>query len=119
MSFFVFIESLKNNSLMYFENIHFFGTVMAGDTSAKSIYFGSYYRPNISDMENIDELNTSLLKMGSTSHKNNVILAGDFNAPDVDWNKPLNQDNLTTASKELLQVFDDHDLNQLVKEPTR
>ena len=37
----------------------------------------------------------------------------------IAWNDPLNQDNLTTPSKKLLEIFDDHDLNQFVKEPTR
>ena len=54
---------------------------LVGDRSAKSIYFGSYCWPNIANMKSIDKLNTSLLKMGSTLHKNNVILAGDWNKP--------------------------------------
>ena len=41
---------------------------LAGIRSAKSIYFGSYYRPNISDTESLEELNTSLLKMGAALH---------------------------------------------------
>ena len=92
---------------------------LAGIRTAKSIYFGSYYRPNISDTESLEELNTSLLKMGAALLKNNVILTGDFNAPDVNWNNPLDQDDLTTASKRLLEVLDDNDLIQFVKEPTR
>ena len=92
---------------------------LAGVRNVKSIYFGSYYRPNKSDLVSIEELNVSLLKMGTTLHKNNVILAGDFNAPDVDWTSPLDSDKLSFASKKLLEVFDDHDLNQFVKEPTR
>ena len=92
---------------------------LAGVRNVKSIYFGSYYRPNKSDLVSVEELNVSLLKMGTTLHKNNVILAGDFNAPDVDWTSPLDSDKLTFASKKLLEVFDDHDLNQFVKEPTR
>ena len=57
--------------------------------------------------------------MGAALHKNNVILTGDFNAPDVNWDNPLDQDDLTTASKRLLEVLDDNDLIQFVKEPTR
>ena len=92
---------------------------LAGIRTAKSIYFGSYYRPNISDTESLEEVNTSFLKMGAALHQNNVILTGDFNAPDVNWDNPLDQDDLTTASKRLLEVLDDNDLIQFVKEPTR
>jgi hypothetical protein len=60
-------------------------------------------------------IHRSLLKI-ATFHKNNVILDGDFNAPYVDWINPLNQ---TTASKKLLEVFNDYDLNQLVTQTTR
>ena len=70
-------------------------------------------------MKSLEELNISLLKMGAALHKNNVILTGDFNAPDVNWDNPLDQDDLTTASKRLLEVLDDNDLIQFVKEPTR
>ena len=57
--------------------------------------------------------------MGAALHQNNVILTGDFNAPDVNWDNPLDQDDLTRASKRLLEVLDDNDLIQFVKEPTR
>ena len=49
----------------------------------------------------------------------NVILAGDFNAPDIDWVNSSNPGNLSPASTKLLEIIDDHDLNQFVKEPTR
>ena len=62
---------------------------LTGIRTAKSVYFGSYYRPNISDMESLEELNTLLMKMGAALHKNNVILTGDFNAPDINWDNPL------------------------------
>ena len=46
------------------------------DAKSTCIYFGSYYRPNKSDLISLEELNVLLLKMGSILHKNNVILAG-------------------------------------------
>ena len=34
------------------------------------------------------ELEASLLKIGDNIHKNNVIIAGNFNAPDIDRQNP-------------------------------
>lgn len=61
----------------------------------KSIYFRSFYRPKASDTKSLQELQTSLLKMGLNLHKNSVILAGDFNAPDIDWNNTETPTNLS------------------------
>jgi len=92
---------------------------LAGAGNAKSIHFGSHYRRDKSDLESLDELNTSFLKMGDVLHKNNVILTGDFNAPDIDWVNSSNPGSLSQASTKLLEITNDHDLNQFVKEPTR
>lgn len=56
--------------------------------------------------------------MGAVLHKNNVILTGDFNAPDINWANSPNLGNLSPASNKLLEIID-HDSNQFVKEPTR
>ena len=64
-------------------------------------------------MKSLDELNTSLLKMGVNLHKNNVILTGDFNAPGIKWNNLETRINLTAPSERLLDIVDEHDLNQL------
>ena len=80
---------------------------LAGKNS-KSILLGSYYRPNSSDMESLDQLDASLLKMNDNINKDNVIIVGDFNAPDIDWQNP----NVSSICKQ-------HDLTQFVEEPTR
>ena len=84
---------------------------LAGRKS-RFVLFGSYYRRNASDTKSLEELEASLLKIGNNIHKNNVIIAGDFNAPDIDWQNPGD-------SNRLVELIDDHDFSQLVHEPTR
>lgn len=55
------------------------------DKKTKSLLFGSYYRPNSSNVTSLGELDASLLKLGNSVHKNNIIVSGDFNAPDISW----------------------------------
>ena len=50
-------------------------------------------------------------------HKNNIIVSGDFNAPDISWDTEYSSQS--PASDRLLEIIDDHDLSQHVKEPTR
>lgn len=50
-------------------------------------------------------------------HKNNIIASGDFNAPNVSWDTKYSSQ--FPASDRLLEIIDDHDLSQHVKEPTR
>ena len=49
-------------------------------------------------------------------HKNNIVF-GDFNAPDINWDTEFSSQS--PASDRLLEIIDDHDLSQHVKEPTR
>ena len=87
------------------------------DKKTKSLLFGSYYRPNSSNVISLDELDASLLKLGNSVHKNNIIVSGDFNAPDISWDTEYS--SKSPASDRLLEIVDDHDLSQHVKEPTR
>ena len=50
--------------------------------------------------------------------KNDVIVAGDFNAPDLKW-KDSDTTNCSSNSERLLEIMDKRGLTQLVKEPTR
>ena len=87
------------------------------DKKTKSLLFGSYYRPNSSDVTSLVELDASLLKLGNNVHKNNIIVSGDFNAPDISWDTEYSSQS--PASDRLFEIIDDHDLSQHVKDPTR
>ncbi len=54
----------------------------------------------------------------SKLHRHNVVLAGDFNAPNILWENQQITGNIST-SELLLEIVDKHDLCQLVREPTR
>ena len=69
-------------------------------------------------MSSLHELDSSLFKLGDRLNTNNVIVAGDFNAPDLKWND-LESTNCSFNSEQLLEIIDEHGLTQLVKEPTR
>ena len=85
---------------------------------SKSLFFASFYRPNVNDLNSLNELDASLFKLGDKINTNNVILAGDFNAPNINWND-LNIPNGPTMSERLLDVACEHGFTQLVQEPTR
>ena len=87
------------------------------DKKTKSLLFGSYYRSNSSNVISLDELDASLLKLGNSVHRNNIIISGDFNAPDISWDTEYSSQY--PAPDRLLEITDDHDLSQHVKEPTR
>ena len=85
---------------------------------SKSIFFASYYRPNMSDMVSLDQLNNSLFKLSDKLNNHHVIVAGDFNAPNINW-KDYAPEKASVYSDRLLEIVNEHGLNQMVKEPTR
>ena len=50
----------------------------------KDIYLSSFYMPhrNLKDLKNLD---SSLNKLSEHSKSKHILLAGDFNCPDIDW----------------------------------
>ena len=67
----------------------------------------------------MEALQSSLLKMGNILPKNSMILAGDLNAPNIDWPNLDSSTYLTSPAERLLEMIDEHDLKQLVESPTR
>ncbi|CAB3986093.1 Hypothetical predicted protein, partial [Paramuricea clavata] len=72
----------------------------------------------MTDMVSLDELNNSLFKLSDKLNNQHVILAGDFNAPNIDW-KDYAPVKASVHSDRLLEIINEHGLNQMVKEPTR
>ena len=85
---------------------------------SKSFYLASFYWSNSTDLQSLDGLNDSLLKLGDKLMRHNVLVAGDFNAPDINWETEATIINNSTSEK-LLDIINEHDLLQLVREPTR
>ena len=85
---------------------------------SKSLHVGAFYRPPGSDESNLEELNTALSRVDT--RKNMVILGGDFNLPDIDWETTTtNPTKEPSKHHQLLDTAADHNLEQVVKSPTR
>ena len=84
-----------------------------------TLLVGAFYRPNMQDKKAIEELRLSL--QGLNRSNATVWLAGDFNAPHIDWTIPGVQQGSpqATSHEELLGVIQDHGLENVVLEPTR
>lgn len=86
---------------------------------SKTLQIGAYYRPHEDDEDSLNELETSLQRIGSRNE--NVILGGDLNFPSWDWkNKRIKPNcNCPALYYKLSDMFDDHGMAQMVEEPTR
>ena len=80
-----------------------------------NLLIGTFYRPPSSTTMYIGELANSLAQIPLTTP---VILCGDFNAGDIDWDI-LNPSSSSPVSRALCDILQDNSLEQLVKIPTR
>ena len=100
------LDNLNSNCEIVWTKIHF--------ARNKSIFFASYYRPSSDHLASLEALQASLTKL-YRSHKNtpNVVIAGDFNLPDIDWDNQQTT-NTRTASKhnKLLEIIGEFGLQQ-------
>ena len=67
---------------------------------------------------------TNLKEIFKTNENNNIILAGDFNFPDIKWKKEKHQaeadkNNLSYQATEFLNLIERYSLEQYVEAPTR
>ena len=87
---------------------------------SKSLIFGSFYRPPGSKIRKMEEFSRSLDLLLKNSNQT-IILGGDLNLPDIDWENSLVLPSATNKGQceHLLSSLDDHALTQVQKEPTR
>ena len=86
-----------------------------------TLYIGSCYRPPGAKSEVIDELQNSI---NNIIHKHRkmpaLLLAGDFNLPDIDWDNIITSNPRTHAvHSHFLNFVNGCSLFQMSKEPTR
>lgn len=79
------------------------------------LIIAGFYRPPHCDVF-FDALNEFLCT--TSIHCKNILLAGDFNVPSVDWSTDF-PDALCAAAEPLTDIVLFHALTQLVKQPTR
>ncbi|GAB0199842.1 hypothetical protein GRJ2_002449600 [Grus japonensis] len=84
-----------------------------GQANKGDVIVGVYYRPPSQDNA-INELFFNELREASRSTA--LVLMGDFNLPDVNWEHHTAD---TSRSRSFLKHLDDNFLVQLLKEPTR
>ena len=91
---------------------------------SQPLYVCAYYRPNKDTVSALDSLELALTELQVDINKNpraGLIVAGDFNAPGIDW------ENITVSAnapnkgmcQRLLNILGSFELTQFVKEPTR
>ena len=81
---------------------------------AKTLYIGCYYRPNAQDNTSCAALGESLSRIPIHS---NIIIAGDFNYPDMDWQtKTVTAHTNRRLHEEFIDFIYDYSL-QLVDTP--
>ena len=85
----------------------------------KATYLASYYRPPDNDTGSLEKLQSSLDKLGSPKNSN-IIMAGDMNLPGWDTaNGCLKGASNTSLHNLFSDSMADHNLTQIVEEPTR
>ena len=107
------LQNLNSNCEIIWTKIHF--------ARNKCIYFASYYRPPNDHLQSLEALHDSLTKLyRSQKTPPNVVIAGDFNLPDINWTNHQTTNN-STASKhnKLLEITNDFGLQNMVNDPTR
>ena len=89
-------------------------------TRNKSIYFARYYRPPNDHLQSLEALHESKKLYRTQKIPPNVVIAGDFNLPNIDWSKQQITNN-RTASKhnKLLEIINKFGLQNMLNNPTR
>jgi len=89
--------------------------------TSKDVYAAVFYRPHLSDLASVEQLNLSLEKLENSVRNPQIWLSGDFNAPHIDWSIPLVTPGSPHCSTQqlLVDVVQDHGLTQVINEPTR
>ena len=116
-----------NSNLVSREELHLEtnGEMIWASVSIKSyptLYLGAFYRPHhgisLLDKQCLNELDLSISRLPNNCH---IILAGDFNLPDVDWSKKFvcPQCRYSALSNQLINITLDYNLHQVVTSPTR
>ncbi|XP_062576944.1 uncharacterized protein LOC134238855 [Saccostrea cucullata] len=79
----------------------------------------SFYMPQ-RNKKDLDELSISLEKASVSTSKKNIILAGDFNCPDIEWNNmSIKNGNDRDIQQQLIDIANSSGLSQIHDQPTR
>ena len=87
-------------------------------SSGEKLTIGLVYRRGKSTSENNDKLNELITKAADPKRENLLIL-GDFNFPEIDWQMETSNCDVNHAASKFLKVCKDSFLYQMQKEATR
>jgi exonuclease III len=90
-------------------------------TKNKSVIIGSYYRPPNSNLDALNNLNSSIANVREHSKDKPIILAGDYNLPHIDCenNTEKTGSNQVNHHQELIEIIEDSGMEQLQLKPSR
>ena len=85
---------------------------------------GSFYRPPSTSVDYLEQLELSMnnMKKHSGIDGKYVLLGGDFNLPDIDWEEGSVESNpqyTAAINWKMIDIANDFNLTQIVSEPTR
>ena len=88
----------------------------------KPPYICSFYRPPSGDVEDLNELDLSIQKITRATNIPNLVIVGDFNLPDINWDNtsvrtPSNYPQCLSST--LIDIVNNNYLTQMVTQPTR
>ena len=87
--------------------------------NADTLLIGCIYRsPSGDSLHSVDEL-CSLLRHVCATNPSHLLIAGDFNVPDIDWEDKFSPAPENHCSHHLIQAINDCFLVQHVTQPTR
>lgn len=92
------------------------GVIIKIHLEEMNLVVGAFYRPPYAEKVFFDGINDFLCSCNTSTC--NILLAGDFNIPQVDWDADF-PELLSSAAEPLVDIVFFHDLTQLVKQPTR
>lgn len=106
------LPDLNTSCELIWCKIHAFGI--------KDFYVCAYYRPHVSDQSSLDRLNLSLAEVREHKSSPTVLLAGDFNAPNIDWRSisVKHGSSYSIAQNNLIDIVQVYGLSQVVTKPT-
>ena len=84
-----------------------------------SYFLGVFYRPPSSDMNYLEGLKRSLEKVTVVCDHTNIVLLGDFNFPDIDWDLICPSQPNVLSHYFCDNIVNFYGFSQLIDEPTR
>ena len=91
-------------------------------TNAKPLFISSFYRPPSNRKQGLEQLQHSLSNLMSKHRRShpNIIIGGDFNLPDINWESCSTSSSSNAGYHQfLLDLLLEHSLVQVVKDITR